>query len=795
MILDRGVATCRHSHTILTIAIASIFILLPILTLLLQGRDTVSAAVLPIWQKTLSIALLGDSYSSGNGAGNYYGEPGSFRSKNNWAHRYANWLMNSGIKTTLTNIANSGDKTEDVLREQVDRVSVNTDLVMLTIGGNDVDFAGIIQNCFAGILIKGNICYDRVSQANDGLDEVMLNTEMILESLEGRLSSNAKVVLVGYPLLSSNTDHSVMRCTYYALSGDCASYESYDAAAAVRRLGLSANDKQADLVSRWNLTHDLEVIYVDNISETFAGHEPSPFASSRNSQRWINEFFETEGVTNSSGETESKFSRIMDYWYHPNITGHQKIADQVIAKVGIPSSARIITPNSSDMDVAFVVDTTKSTQFYIDQIRQDLKKSVVYYNGKARTIRFALVDYRQPSSIVVVPSTYSARVQSDFIYDVNDFFGVIDGLQTSDEDSFEASFYSGAAMALDLEWRPGVRKIMVVIGNLPVQNPEPTFGNTWRTIQKKTYAVDPVEVYAVDGEGSDFLDSIGDLVNETGGLSFSNTQDIYGAATEIIDYATNKPFGWIQGPYIVKVGNSIELDARASYAVTGDITDIEWDLDGDNAFEIRSSGLLYEHLFDKEYSGTIGVKITDSEGRVGVGSTQLDVTDDGDSIPRAVDNCPDIANQNQTDFDNDGIGDDCDDEVDYEILISADDPTDTIPNGPTISDDNHNIASKETNATNTNTPTKISFVSSKSNRILLSADRSNTIDNNGNSQLNQSDVVPIEIAKTTDQPSSDMVDENHGFSKLWFVAACIVFGLITLISVILIREAKGSVKP
>jgi len=58
----------------------------------------------------LRVALLGDSYSAGNGAGHYYGDDKTaYRSSHNWAHNYVNWLDNQGAHAILNNVAHSPD--------------------------------------------------------------------------------------------------------------------------------------------------------------------------------------------------------------------------------------------------------------------------------------------------------------------------------------------------------------------------------------------------------------------------------------------------------------------------------------------------------------------------------------------------------------------------------------------------------------------------------------------------------------------------------------------------------------
>ncbi len=134
----------------------------------------------------------GDSYASGTGTGEYYDE-GCQRSNHSYAKQLAEqkgWA--------LSHIACSGARIPDVRANQLSALSDTTDLVTISIGGNDAGFAQVITECAKPTPFNcdGDIAGARTF-INDALPALL---DALYTEIEMR-ARNARVIVVGYPYL------------------------------------------------------------------------------------------------------------------------------------------------------------------------------------------------------------------------------------------------------------------------------------------------------------------------------------------------------------------------------------------------------------------------------------------------------------------------------------------------------------------------------------------------------------------------------------------------------------------
>lgn len=662
---------------------------------LVQAPDA-SAAVL---KAPLHVVLVGDSYAAGNGAGDYYGPTKCYRSHSNWASRYLNTLHDI-YSVIFTNRACSGSVISDVrsrhsmeerdmralvpfgtdpdsaearhiaealcsssyrgeeqyevsdiagigfgqiiftckrsMDPQWDAINHSSDLVLLSIGGNDLHFADIVKQCFVVGFRDPHDCKDRIDGANASIGDVRADTASLLRGMKDRMRSDAKIVLNSYPYLEVDPGLTLGR-EFLGIG------TSYNVGREIRALGDRGEQAQREAVATVNAEGGPDVVYMDQIKGLFAGHEPDGRASSRNPDRWIHEF-----DTTTSAE-----------WYHYNSVGHQAIAN-LLAAHGAFGAGISLGGLGGAIDIAFLIDTTGSMGTSIDSAKAAASAIIAGVQARTSSARFAVIDYRDFPERTGADYDYPANLDQDFTSDGDSADAAIQSLTLGYGGDGPETMYSALNMAYGLSWRPGVKKMTIILADAPPLSPEPISGLTRDEMIAKSLAIDPVEVHVVDVGAAADADLTAITEQTNGGVYQGDPSQAADQIEAAIDESLDRPFAWAGGPYVGPVGTEFSFDGSGSYGVGSEVVKWEWDVDNDGITDLTSSVPSVSYTYPGEYEGLLSLKVTDSEGKVGLGTTTVAVTHDGDEIPDFQDNCPGVANIGQEDEDEDGIGDLCD---------------------------------------------------------------------------------------------------------------------------------------
>ncbi|MDH6114057.1 lysophospholipase L1-like esterase [Kitasatospora sp. MAP12-15] len=144
---------------------------------------------------SVNYVALGDSYSSGVGAGSYTSSSGSCERSTN---AYSQLWANAHAPSSYTSVACSGAVTSDVLNSQVSALSSATTLVSITIGGNDAGFASTMETC---VLEGTSACLSAVNSAEAYAKSTLPGLLDQVYSAIHADAPNAHVVVMGYPEL------------------------------------------------------------------------------------------------------------------------------------------------------------------------------------------------------------------------------------------------------------------------------------------------------------------------------------------------------------------------------------------------------------------------------------------------------------------------------------------------------------------------------------------------------------------------------------------------------------------
>jgi lysophospholipase L1-like esterase len=270
---------------------------------LLACTAGLSATATAASAKTLDILIAGDSYSSGVGASGSTTGGACVRSTATWGQVYASLARAKGLTVNVNNVACAGGVVAD-LDNQMKSVTADTDLVLVTIGGNDVGFANIVVQCFTPLISDPARCKQAVDSGKAKVPGVQTAALQRLQALKARLHPGAKVVVASYPYLA-NPSNFILRGLF----------NSYNTGKAARELGDLGDQTVIGAATSANAEAGYDFVTFVPVKNRFVGHEPNQDPYVDNPQRWVNEF-------DLSGP------------YHPNRNGYIAMAQAVSGAAG-----------------------------------------------------------------------------------------------------------------------------------------------------------------------------------------------------------------------------------------------------------------------------------------------------------------------------------------------------------------------------------------------------------------------------------------------------------------------------
>lgn len=222
----------------------------------------------------------GDSYASGTGTREYY-DSGCQRSNHSYAKQLA---AQEGMN--LSHVACSGARIPDVRANQLGALSAATNLVTLSIGGNDAGFSSVITQCAKPWPYT---CTTEINNARNFISNTLPGQlDSLYTEIETR-APNARVIVLGYPRLFNGEE-----CNLLARisSGEQSSLNGVADLLATKIAGVAA-------------AHGFEFLDVR-----------TPFNTHRicDDVEWLN------GLSNPVGES-----------YHPNQAGHDAFTSLIDA--------------------------------------------------------------------------------------------------------------------------------------------------------------------------------------------------------------------------------------------------------------------------------------------------------------------------------------------------------------------------------------------------------------------------------------------------------------------------------
>jgi lysophospholipase L1-like esterase len=225
---------------------------------------------------------MGDSYASGTGTRDYY-DTACQRSNQSYAKQLA---ARDGLN--LSHVACSGARIPDVRANQLGALSPATNLVTISIGGNDAGFSSVITQCAKPWPFT---CTGDIDNARSFVSNTLPGQLDALYTEIQTRAPNAQVIVVGYPRLFNG--------------------EQCNLGARISPAEQSSLDGVADLLA--TKTSAVATAHGFDFVDPRGAFDPHRICAD---VEWLN------GLSNPIGES-----------YHPNPLGHDAFTDLIAAQL------------------------------------------------------------------------------------------------------------------------------------------------------------------------------------------------------------------------------------------------------------------------------------------------------------------------------------------------------------------------------------------------------------------------------------------------------------------------------
>ncbi|WP_406380460.1 SGNH/GDSL hydrolase family protein [Streptomyces sp. NBC_01618] len=227
--------------------------------LALTGAVTANAATSV---QAVDYVALGDSYSSGVGSGSYDSASGDCKRS---TKAYPKLWAAANSPSSFAFTACSGARTGDVKAGQLGPLNSSTDLVSISVGGNDAGFADVMTTC---VTQSEAACLSRIATARSYVDTTLPgNLDSVYSAIRAKASS-ARVVVLGYP-------------RFYKIGGSCVVGLSDKVRAAINDASGYLNAATAKRAANHGFTFT-------DVAGKFTGHEICSGDAWLHSLNWLN---------------------------------------------------------------------------------------------------------------------------------------------------------------------------------------------------------------------------------------------------------------------------------------------------------------------------------------------------------------------------------------------------------------------------------------------------------------------------------------------------------------------------